>query len=67
MKHLFLSCTLFLSSFLFAQSDTVRKIEPGQQTSFDKYGLLIIAVAGLLLLMGLRFWFKRRQNNRSSK
>ena len=29
------------------------------QTSFDKYELLVIAVVGLLLLMGIRFWFKR--------
>jgi len=59
MKHLLLSCFSFLSLFLFAQTDSIRKIEPGQQTSFDKYELLIIAVVGLLLLMGLRFWFKR--------
>ena len=54
MKHLLLSLSSLISFVLFAQNDSVRKIEPGQQTSFDKYGLLIIAVVGLLLLMGLR-------------
>ena len=59
MKYGLLGCATFFSFVLFAQADSVRKIEPDMQTSFDKYELLIIAVIGLLLLMGLRFWFKR--------
>jgi hypothetical protein len=59
MKRLPLFLLFFFSLQAFAQADSVRKIEPGQQTNFDKYELLIIAMVGLLLLMGLRFWFKR--------
>lgn len=58
MKYFLLVCC-FPTAFLFAQTDTVRKIEPDMQTSFEKYELLVIAVLGLLLLMGIRFWFKR--------
>ena len=67
MKRLLLSCFSLFPLSLFAQNDSVRKIEPGQQTSFDKYGLLIVAVVGLLILMILRYWFKHKQNNRASK
>lgn len=50
----------FLSLFSFAQIDSIGKaIEPDMETSFENYELLIIAVLGLLLLVGLRFWFKR--------
>lgn len=59
MKYTLLVCFSFLSLFLFAQADSVRKVEPDMRTSFEKYDLLIIAVIGLLLLMGIRFWFKR--------
>ena len=67
MKRLLLFASSIVSLSLSAQNDSLRKIEPGQQTSFDKYGLLIIAVVGLLILMVLRYWFKHRQNNRASK
>ena len=60
-------CLVVLSvlSFLsFAQTDTVNvAVEPGQETSFEKYELLVIAIVGLLLLMGLRFWFKRTRRH----
>lgn len=59
MKYPLLICSSFLSLLSQAQADTGRKIEPGQETSFDNYELLIIAIVGLLLLMGLRFWFRR--------
>lgn len=50
----------FLSLFSFAQIDSIGKaIEPDMETSFENYELLVIAVLGLLLLVGLRFWFKR--------
>jgi hypothetical protein len=52
----FLSVTAIVS---FAQTDSIRAIEPDRETSFENYELLIIAILGLLLLMGLRFWFKR--------
>ncbi|HEY0039719.1 MAG TPA: hypothetical protein VGB71_03600 [Flavisolibacter sp.] len=55
---LFISFT-FLSLLLSAQSDSFREIEPDRETSFENYELLLMAVLGLLLLVGLRFWFKR--------
>lgn len=59
MRSVFLLFALFVSRLLFAQPDTVRMREPNLQTSFEKYELLILAVVGLLLLMGIRFWFRR--------
>lgn len=60
MRYLLLTFFSILSLLTFAQSDTATKaIEPGMETSFENYELLIIAVLGLLLLIGLRFWFKR--------
>lgn len=53
---------LLLTHLAFAQIDSAGGIEPDQETSFENYELLIIAVLGLLLLMGLRFWFKRTRN-----
>jgi hypothetical protein len=58
MKYLLLIyCCLFVIGG-FAQ-DSLKKIEPGQETSFDNNELLILAILGLLVLIGLRFWFKR--------
>lgn len=59
MKTLSSLCLLFVACVLRAQTTGVREIEPDRETSFENYELLIIAVLGLLLLMGLRFWFKR--------
>ena len=60
MKYFLLLYTFFISFVSMAQADSIgRKIEPDQETSFENYELLIIAVLGLILLMGLRFWFKR--------
>jgi hypothetical protein len=64
MKSLLTLLTSLGSLLLFAQSDSIRKIEPERETSFDNYELLIIAILGLLILMGLRFWFRRRHNKR---
>lgn len=41
----------------------MRKIEPDKETSFDNYELLVIAILGLLLLIGLRFWFRRTRKH----
>ena len=59
MKYPLLIWLSLLSLLSVAQADSARKIEPGQQTSFENYELLVIAIVGLLLLMGLRFWFRR--------
>lgn len=59
MKVVFFIYATFLSIILSAQADKFREVEPNRKTSFENYELLLIAVLGLLLLMGLRFWFKR--------
>lgn len=60
MKYLLLIYVSLFSFISMAQPDSMgRKIEPGQETSFENYELLIIAILGLIVLMGLRFWFKR--------
>ena len=64
MKYLLTLLSSFCSLLVFAQSDSIRKIEPERETSFDNYELLIIAILGLLILMGIRFWFRRRHNKR---
>lgn len=63
MKYLFLFASFFCPLFLLAQADVTRVIEPDRETSFENYELLIIAVLALLLLMGLRFWFKRTRKH----
>ena len=59
MKYLLLIYFSVLSLISFAQADSIREIELDRETSFENYELLIIAILGLLILMGLRFWFKR--------
>lgn len=61
MKALLFFLFIFLSTLCFPQTDTVRQIEPAQKTSFDNYQLLLVALLGLAILIGLRFWFKRRR------
>lgn len=61
MKYLLLIYFSMLSIYSSAQ-DSLRKIEKDQETSFENYELLIIAVVGFVLLMGLRYWFKRTRN-----
>lgn len=63
MKYLFLLASVFSSLLLRAQADATREIEPDRETSFENYELLIIAVLALLLLMGLRFWFRRTRKH----
>lgn len=58
MKYLLLSYCFILSIYSHAQ-DSIRKIEKDQETSFENYELLILAVVGFVLLMGIRYWFKR--------
>ncbi|NTS40187.1 hypothetical protein HRG84_04655 [Flavisolibacter sp. BT320] len=63
MKYLFLLASTFYSLLLRAQTDVTREIEPDRETSFENYELLIIAVLALVLLMGIRFWFKRTRKH----
>jgi hypothetical protein len=61
MKYLLLIYFSILSLFSIAQADSIRTIEPDQETSFENYELLIVAILGLLLLIGLRFWYWRKR------
>ncbi|MBB1285454.1 hypothetical protein HRH25_13805 [Flavisolibacter sp. BT320] len=63
MKYLLLLASIFTSLFLWAQTDATREIEPDRETSFENYELLIIAVLALVVLMGIRFWFKRTRKH----
>lgn len=63
MKYLLLLASVFASLLLWAQAGATREIEPDRETSFENYELLIIAVLGLVLLMGIRFWFKRTRKH----
>jgi hypothetical protein len=63
MKYLLLLTSIFTSLFLWAQTDATREIEPDRETSFENYELLIIAVLALVVLMGIRFWFKRTRKH----
>ncbi|HEV7332101.1 MAG TPA: hypothetical protein VGN63_13785 [Flavisolibacter sp.] len=63
MKFFLLFSLSFLSLVCFAQIDSIRVIEPDKETSFENYELLAIAVVGLLLLIGIRFWFKRTRKH----
>ncbi|HVF98107.1 MAG TPA: hypothetical protein VM871_12330 [Flavisolibacter sp.] len=62
MKTFLSLCFSCLTLVVSAQLDSVRKIEPDQETSFENYELLVIALLGLALLMGIRFWFKKTRN-----
>ena len=65
MKYLLLLSSFLFSLLLFAQGDSIgREIEPDMETSFENYELLIVAILGLLILIGLRFWFRRARRNR---
>ena len=63
MKYLLTIPVSLLSFVSFGQADSMRKIEPDKETSFDNYELLVIAILGLLLLIGLRFWFRRTRKH----
>lgn len=63
MKYLFLLASFFHPLFLLAQTERAREIEPDRETSFENYELLIIAVLALLLLIGIRFWFRRTRKH----
>ena len=63
MRYLFLIGFTILALVSLAQNDSIRVIEPDRETSFENYELLAIAVIGLLLLMGLRFWFRRTRKH----
>jgi|GEM_PF-6487371 len=64
MKYVLMIYCSLLTFLSWSQADSVgRAIEPDRETSFENYELLIIAVLGLLLLVGLRFWFKRTRKH----
>jgi hypothetical protein len=65
MKRLPFFCCLLISTFVQAQSDTARVIEPGQQTSYTNKDLLLISIAGLALLLAIYFLFRRLRKTRN--
>jgi hypothetical protein len=63
MKYLLTFLGAVWTFVLAAQSNPVREVEPDRETSFENYELLLIALLGLLLLIGLRFWFRRTRKH----
>ena len=62
MKFFLVIYFSILTLVSFSQGDSnARAIEPDMETSFENYELLIVAILGLLLLIGFRFWFRRRR------
>lgn len=59
MKPVLLAFFSLLTALVFAQPNSVKPVEAEHKTSFEQYELLIMAVVGLALLMGIRYWFKR--------
>jgi LPXTG-motif cell wall-anchored protein len=64
MKTLFLFLSIFFYSQLIAQTDSVRQIEPGQETSFTNEDLILLAVAGFAVLMAAYFLFRRSRKRK---
>jgi hypothetical protein len=63
MRYLFLIGFTILAFAGLGQNDSIRVIEPDRETSFENFELLAIAIIGLLLLIGLRFWFRRTRKH----
>jgi len=55
---------LLVSNMALAQADSTRVPEPNLETSYDNQELLIMALAGLALLLVLYFFFKRSRRFR---
>ncbi|MGI8600093.1 MAG: hypothetical protein ACR2KB_12645 [Chitinophagaceae bacterium] len=58
-KSIFLLPVFMTITTANAQIDSIRVIEPDKETSFENYELLVIAIAGFLILLGVYFFFKR--------
>jgi LPXTG-motif cell wall-anchored protein len=54
---------LLMPFHLFAQ-EAGRQIEPGQETSFTNKDLLLLALAGLAILMAIYFLFRKARKKR---
>ncbi|GEM_PF-1638856 len=65
MKKLITLSFLFFITVAYSQTDSVRPIEPGQQTSYDNKDLLLISLAGLALLLAIYFLFRRARKTRN--
>jgi hypothetical protein len=56
---MFTSVFLLVATFLQAQIDSVRKIEPNRETSYDNHDLLLLSLAALAILIAIYFLFRR--------
>ena len=65
MKRNILFLSLLISTLAYSQVDSVRAIEPEQETSYDNEDLLLISFAGLALLLAIYFLFRRSKNRRN--
>jgi hypothetical protein len=65
MKKFFTFCFLFFATLAYAQSDSIRAIEPNKKTSYDSKDLILIALAALALLVAMYFLFRRAKGTRN--
>jgi hypothetical protein len=56
---------LFFATLAYAQSDSIRAIEPNKKTSYDSKDLILIALAALALLVAMYFLFRRAKGTRN--
>jgi uncharacterized membrane protein len=59
MKSILLSAFLLFQLAAFAQLDTAGSVEPYRETSYTNKDLLLLALAGLAILMAIYFLFRR--------
>ena len=50
---------LFLLPFIALSQTVTQPVQPDMETSYENYELLIIAIAGLAVLLLIYFYFKR--------
>ena len=50
---------LILLPFIALSQTATQPVEPDMETSYENYELLIIAIAGLAVLLLIYFYFKR--------
>jgi LPXTG-motif cell wall-anchored protein len=60
MKTKLLFFFLLVSNFTWAQADSIKPVEPNMETSSDNQELMIIALVGLVILLVLYFFFRKR-------
>lgn len=59
MKGIISSLILILAFVTTIAQTGIQPVEPNLETSYENYELLIVAIAGLAILLLIYFYFKR--------